>query len=239
MTLRRLLPVALLALSLACQFERLQQVRLTQEMQILERAVAAGQVPPPLPRDRDRYGAYWPILEHMHTQSTRLQEASRQVELLGKGDADALRAERLVNPEHRRQEHERLGALVRHLETALDAEDELVGAKGQAFIQSLPIDAGFRKGLVDGVRGKGGTLDSLLGILRQKRDYYQRVEGIVALADQGLEGLDPAGKLRFRTHEQVMAYLGGVTELLKAEQQLNTDVAKFRAQRSGEASGRS
>lgn len=236
MSFRPLLPFALLALALGCQFERLQQVRVAQEVKAIERAMSAGQPLPPLPADHAKFGPYWPILEHMHTQGARLQAASQQVEALGKADSDALRPERLADPEHRHREHERLSALVQHLETALDAEDELVGAKAEAFIQALPIDAEFRRGAVDGFRQKGQkgqTLDLLLAIMRQKRDYYRQVDGIVTLADQGLEGLDGSGKLRFRTHEQVMAYLTSVTELTKAEGLLNADVRRFQAVRTG------
>lgn len=235
MALRRLLPLALLTLALGCQFERLQQMRVAQEMKSLERAMVAGQPLPALPSDHARFGPYWPLLEHMHTQGARLQAASQQVEALGKADGDALRPERLADPQHRRQEHERLGALVRNLETALDAEDELAGAKGAAFVQGLPIDGDFRRGVVDGFREKGHTLDLLIGIMRQKRDYYRKMEGIVTLADQGLEGLDGQGKLRFRTHEQVMAYLSSITELAKAERILNEDVMRFQASSAGNA----
>lgn len=233
MTLRRLLPFALLALALGCQFERLQQMRVGQEMKAIERAMVAGQPLPPLPADHAKFGPYWPLLEHMHTQGARLKSASQQVEALGQGDGDSLRPERLANPEHRRKEHERLGALVQHLETALDAEDELAGAKGTTFIQGLPIEADFRRGVVDGFREKGKSLDLIIAILRQKRDYYRQVDGIVTLADQGLEGLDASGKLRFRTHEQVMAYLSSITELTKAEAALNADVARLQAVRTG------
>ncbi len=236
MTLRRLLPILLLALGVGCQFERLQQARVAQAVKGLEQAMAAGQPLPALPTDRSPFGAYWPILEHMHTQGGRLREASQQVEALGKADGEALRPERLADPEHRRKEHDRLGALVRHLETALDAEDELVGPKGQAFVQALPIGADFKRGLLNGYQSKNGTLELLVGIMRQKRDYYRRMEGIITLSDQGLEGRDAEGKLRFRTHEQVMAYYGEVTELLKAERKLNEDVARFQSHRPTGAS---
>lgn len=226
-----LLALALLGLTLGCQFERLQQVRAAQEMKALEREMSSGSPLGPLKADPAKLGPYFPLVQHMHTQSARLQAASQQVEVLGKQDAEALRPERLVDPEHRRKEHARLGALIQHLEVALDAEDELVGAKGQAFVQGLKVDPAFRRGVVDGYREKGKTLDLLIGIMRQKRDYYRQIEAIVNLSDQGLEGLDAQGKLRFRTHEQVMAYLNAVTELVKAERLLNEDVARFQTLR--------
>lgn len=231
MTLKGLLALALLPLALGCQFERLQQVRVAQEIKALEREMSSGNPLGPLTVDPSRLGPYFPLLQHMHTQATRLQAASQQVETLAKADGDSLRPQRLVDGEHRRKEHERLGALIRHLETALDAEDELVGPKGQAFVASLPVNAEFRQGVANGFREKGKALDLLLGIMRQKRDYYRQIEGIVTLADQGLEGLDAQGKLRFRTHEQVMTYLNSVTEVVKAERLLNEDVARFQAQR--------
>ncbi|HJV88663.1 MAG TPA: hypothetical protein VJ623_00030 [Holophagaceae bacterium] len=231
MTFKGLLPLALLSLALGCRFERLQQARVAQEIKALEREMTSGKPLAPLTVDPSRLGPYFPLLQHMHAQATRLQTASQQVEILGKADGESLRPQRLVDADHRRKEHERLGALVHHLETALDAEDELVGPKGQAFVTALPVDAEFKQGVANGYREKGKTLDLLIGIMRQKREYYRQMEGIVTLADQGLEGLEAGGKLRFRTHEQVMAYLNAVTELLKAERLLNEDVARFQAQR--------
>jgi hypothetical protein len=231
MTLKGLLPLALLTLALGCQFERLQQVRVAQEMKALEQVMAKGQPLPPLPADPARFGPYWPLLEHMHTQATRLQAASQKVESLSQGDRVGLAPDRLVEAAHRLKEHERLGALVQNLEVALDAEDELVGAKGQAFVQGLAIDGAFKRGIVNGFQGQGKTLDLLLSIMRQKRDYYRMMEGIVTLADQGLEGRDPAGKLRFRTQEQVTAYSNAIAEFKQAEARLNEDVVRFQAQR--------
>ncbi len=231
MTLRGLfLPIALLSVTLGCQFERLQQARVAQEMKALEREMAAGKPLAPLSVDPSRLGPYYPLLQHMHAQATRLQTASQQVETLAKADGEALHPQRLVDADHRRKEHARLGALVGHLETALDAEDELVGPKGQAFVTALPVNAEFKQGVAKGFQEKGKTLDLLIGIMRQKRAYYRQMEGIVTLADQGLDSVDAGGKLRFRTHEQVMAYLNAVTDLIKAERLLNEDVARFQAQ---------
>lgn len=227
--MRRLLPLALLAFALGCQFERLQQVRVGQDIRAVEQAMTQGRPLPPLSSDPGRYGPYRPLMEHLHRQATRLQALMAEVKTLSEGDSDILRPACLVDAGIRRRNHERLATLVDRLGEAVQVEDALAGPAADRAIEAMTFDPAFKRGVLKGLATRRQDIQLVMATLAKKQAYYRKIDDILTLADARLEGLSPEGKLLFRTQDAVAAYQGALQGLIAFEEAMNRDVVKVQA----------
>lgn len=210
--------------------DRACQQRVLQHVKRLQQAGLAGQLPPPLPNDLSVFGDYRSMVEHQQTCFVRLLNLGKEIGELTKDDNRLLAPSSLADPSVRGKAHERLGRIMVCLDNLTNELDRLAGPAADALYMSMPGNESFKRGILKGLSGHREETKFAMTTYSRKKDYYRRVDDIVTLADQGVVGIIPNGKLGFKSKEMAKDYNERISELLAFETAMNADLKKLQTQ---------